>query len=158
MTNFFYGWRRKTGCVPRSWKLFFLTTAGICVIVDGLVAYAVQRSYRNFAIAPGVVTKVEFQNIMKARYIVGDQPYELRELVSPKYVRGVGHNVFVRYEIARPTNSSIAPFSAPWMEIVATSFWLSLYIIFIAFSCYFSANNLNATRKNRAYSPPSTQS
>ena len=136
MGDFFKGWRRKTGSGLQSWKAFFLVTAGMCVIVDGLAAYVVQCKYRNFAIAPGVVTRVEFQNIMTARYVVGDQQYELREQMSPKYVSRVGDNIFVRYEVVRPANSSFTTFSAPWMEVVTTSLGLSFLLAFIAFSCF----------------------
>lgn len=139
MGDFFRGWRRKAGCSPQSWKTFFLVTAGMCVIVDGLAAYEVRCKYRNFAIAPGVVAKVEFQNIMTVRYAIGNQQYELREQVSPKYARRAGDNVFVRYEVVRPANSSITSFSAPWMEFGAVTMGLSLLLVFVAFCCFHPA-------------------
>lgn len=103
MRKFLNSWRWVLSAELQTWKMFYLLTTCISILIFGVSSYAIQRANQGFATIPVVITGVEFQNIMTATYIVGDKQYEHRERVSPKYVLPSGSKTFLRYDVSSPT-------------------------------------------------------
>ena len=127
--------------------MFYLVTTCICIMICGVSSYAIDRANQGLVTIPVVVADVEFQNIMTAKYIVGDQQYEHREKVSPKYVRPIGSKTFLRYDVSCPTYARFTIYSAPWVEVAVTSLGWMFVIVFIAFACRMDRQRLSTQPK-----------
>ncbi|MFO1045655.1 MAG: hypothetical protein U0941_28065 [Planctomycetaceae bacterium] len=120
MREFLHSWRRVVSPDLQNWTMFYLVTTCICIMICGVSSYAINRANQGLVTIPVVVANVEFQNIMTAKYIVGDQQYEHREKVSPKYARPIGSTLFLRYDVSSPTYARFTIYSAPWVEVTVT--------------------------------------
>lgn len=135
MPKFLHSWRRVLSAELKTWKMFYLVSTCICIMIFGVSSYSIQRANQGFVTIPVVIASVEFQNIMTATYIVGDQQYEHRERVSPKYVRPIGSNTFLRYDVSRPTYARFTMYPAPWVEVAVTTLAWTFVVVCIAFAC-----------------------